>query len=102
MFRRLLVALAPVVAVALCLAFVGSPAAQDRKPVTTAPAASTLTVEVYQDRSDDFRFRIKNGDHILAMASRGYDKEADVMKVIDELKKDMAKATVVKMTKNKK
>jgi uncharacterized protein YegP (UPF0339 family) len=94
-----LCSLAPVIAVALWLGLTGRPAAQDKK---APPAAAALTVEVYQDRGDEFRFRIKSGDHILAIASRGYDKETDCLKVIDELKKDMGKATVVKMTKDKK
>jgi uncharacterized protein YegP (UPF0339 family) len=98
MSRRLVCSLAPVFALALWLAFAGSPIAQDKK----APPAAALTVEVYQDRGDDFRFRIKSGDHILAIASKGYEKEADCMKVIEELKKDMGKATVVKMAKDKK
>ena len=97
MSRRLLCSLTPVLAVALWLGLTGTTGAQDKKAPPAAP-----TVEVYQDRGDEFRFRIKSGDHILAIASRGYDEEADCLKVIEELKKEMGKAMVVKMTKDKK
>ena len=54
---------------------------------------------MYQDKGDDFRFRIKSGDTILAIASKGYDKKPEVMKVIATMQKDLGKAKIVEIPK---
>lgn len=51
--------------------------------------------EVYLDKSEEYRFRFKEGDTILAIAGKGYKTKADVDKVIDQIKKDAGKAKVV-------
>ena len=57
--------------------------------------------EVYKDKSEEFRFRFKEGDAILAISGKGYKTKADVDKVIAQIKKDAAKAKVVDDTKDK-
>lgn len=57
------------------------------------------TIEIYKDKSEEFRFRIKEGDVTLAIASKGYKTKADVDKVIATLQKDVAKAKVIDDTK---
>jgi uncharacterized protein YegP (UPF0339 family) len=57
--------------------------------------------EVYKDRSDEFRFRLKDGEHLLAIAPKGYKTKEDVLKVIDEIKKEAAKAKIVDDTAKK-
>jgi uncharacterized protein YegP (UPF0339 family) len=59
---------------------------KETKPVTV--------IEVYKDSAGEFRFRIKNDDAVLAMASKGYKTKADCQKVIDIIKRDAAKAKV--------
>ena len=56
---------------------------------------ATPVFELYKDRADEFRFRLKEGDTILAIASKGYKTKAEVEKVIDHIKKDAAKAKIV-------
>jgi uncharacterized protein YegP (UPF0339 family) len=56
---------------------------------------------IYKDRGDEFRFRLKDGDTILAIAGKGYKTKADVEKVIDHIKKDAAKAKLVDDTAKK-
>ena len=68
---RLSRCLAPVFAGALVLASFSGSVAQEKKP--PEPPAVTV-IEVYQDKSDEFRFRIKNGDTILAISGKGYEK----------------------------
>jgi uncharacterized protein YegP (UPF0339 family) len=56
--------------------------------------------EVYKDKGGDFRFKLKDADgDTLAISAKGYDKKADCMAVIDEIKKGAAKATVDDTTK---
>jgi len=57
--------------------------------------------EVYKDRSEEFRFRLKDGEHSLAIAPKGYKTKDEVLKVIDEIKKEAAKAKVVDDTAKK-
>jgi uncharacterized protein YegP (UPF0339 family) len=70
---------------------------QDKKKDDKA----AVIFEVYKDRSDEFRFRLKDGDHSLAIAGKGYKTKDDVLKVIDEIKKEAAKAKVVDDTAKK-
>jgi uncharacterized protein YegP (UPF0339 family) len=70
---------------------------QDKKKDDKA----TVIFEVYKDRSDEFRFRLKDGEHSLAIAPKGYKTKDDVLKVIDEIKKEAAKAKVVDDTTKK-
>jgi uncharacterized protein len=67
--------------------------AQDKKDKDKAPAGAYF--EIYKDKSDEFRFRLKEDDTILAISGKGYKAKADVDKVIDNIKKDAAKAKVV-------
>jgi uncharacterized protein YegP (UPF0339 family) len=79
---------------ALILATGSTPTAS-AQPKKKAEATSTLTIEVYKDAGDNFRFRVKDGDTNLAMASKGYDTKDAVMKVVNTLKSGMGAAKVV-------
>jgi uncharacterized protein YegP (UPF0339 family) len=68
------------------------------QPKKKTDAISTLTIEVYKDAGGDFRFRVKDGDTNLAMASKGYDSKDAVMKVVNTLKSGMSAAKVVDNT----
>lgn len=57
--------------------------------------AGGLTIEVYKDTQGEFRFRIKDGDTLLASSGKGYETKADVQKVIDNLKANLGRATMV-------
>jgi uncharacterized protein YegP (UPF0339 family) len=62
--------------------------------------AKPAVFEVYKDKGGEFRFRLKDSDgDLLAISGKGYDKKADIMMVIDEIKKGAAKATVDDTTK---
>lgn len=59
-----------------------------------------LTVEVYKDNAGEFRFRIKEGDTILASSGKGYETKDEVTKVINNLKSHMSSAKIVDETKD--
>jgi uncharacterized protein YegP (UPF0339 family) len=81
--------LAFVVAVALP---VGVQAQKDKdKKETTAG----IVFEIYKDKGDHFRYRIKQGDVHLGMSSKGYESKDDLMKVITTIQKEAAKAKIV-------
>lgn len=58
---------------------------------TTARAAdkSTLTFEVYQDKAKEYRWRLKDGDMIVATAGQGYKAKDSCKKGIQSLQKDL-------------
>jgi uncharacterized protein YegP (UPF0339 family) len=70
------------------ISFTGFTPGQDKKD-------GPYVFEVYKDRSEEYRFRFKDGDTILAIAGKGYKTKADVEKVIDAIKKHAAKAKEV-------
>ena len=85
----------------VCAGFLGfaaldqAPAQKDKDKVEPA------IFEVYKDKSEEFRFRFKEGDTILAISGKGYKAKADVDKVIASIQKDAAKAKIVDDTKGK-
>ena len=78
---------------------VGDPAAAPAQK--KEDKAAGVHFEVYKDKSDEFRFRLKDGDHSLAIAPKGFKSKDEVLKVIDEIRKDAAKAKVVDETMKK-
>jgi uncharacterized protein YegP (UPF0339 family) len=77
-------------------------AGQDRKDKKTATAtASTVVFELYKDRQDEYRFRLKDGDVLLAISGKGYKTKADCLKVIDAIKNASARAKVEEAAPNK-
>ena len=72
---------------------------QDKKKDDKSTAS--VYFEVYKDKSDEFRFRLKDGEHSLAIAPKGFKTKEEVLKVIDEIKKEAAKAKVVDDTTKK-
>lgn len=55
--------------------------------------------EVFQDKSKEYRYRLVLGDEKLAISGRGYKSKAEIMKVIDAVKKEASKAKVVDQIK---
>jgi uncharacterized protein YegP (UPF0339 family) len=47
-----------------------------------------LRFEVYQDRQDEFRWRLKADDKTLATSGQGYKAKADCKKGIERIKSD--------------
>jgi uncharacterized protein YegP (UPF0339 family) len=70
-----------------------------KKAVDKAPAA-TDHFEIYEDKGGSFRFRLKHGDDILAIASKGYDTKADCRKVVEQIQKSAAKAKIMDAPKD--
>jgi uncharacterized protein YegP (UPF0339 family) len=95
MFRSLSVLLG-VLVVALVVGLAGQnrpAAAQDKKD------GDACIIELYKDKGDEFRFRINMGDTLLATSGKGYKTKAEVMKVIDTLRKEVGKAKLDDQTK---
>lgn len=87
------------VAVALALGFavacVHFADAQDKKEKPKPAAAAAAKFEVYKDKGGKYRFRFYDaeGDEI-AMSVHGYEKKADVQKLVDAMKREVPKAKV--------
>jgi hypothetical protein len=58
----------PALLVALAVGGLSVAPGQDKKKDDKA----TAIFEVYKDRGDEFRFRLKDGEHSLAIAGKGY------------------------------
>lgn len=82
------------------VAVTGSSVGQDKKDKDKKDTG-VVHFEVYKDKGDEFRFRLKEGDTILAIAPHGFKTKEDVAKVIEAIRKDAAKAKVEDMTKGK-
>jgi uncharacterized protein YegP (UPF0339 family) len=76
---------------------------KDKKPAATAaqdkkdkkPAAAVAVFELYKDRQDEYRFRLKDDDDVLlAISGKGYKTKADCLKVIDVIKSTAGKAKI--------
>ena len=73
-----------------------APTQKDKtKPADTKQPAVSLTTEIYKDTAGEFRFRIKDGDTLLASSGKGYDTKDEVMAVVGKLKMGMAAATTL-------
>jgi uncharacterized protein YegP (UPF0339 family) len=84
-------------AAALALMVLADAPAQVKKdiPKKDAVKGGAVLFEVYADKGGHYRFRLKSGDHILAIASKGYDTKDDCRKVVDEIKAEAGRARVV-------
>jgi uncharacterized protein YegP (UPF0339 family) len=61
---------------------------------TAASAESKLKFEIYKDKSDEFRFRLKAGNgEVLATSGEGYKQKASAKNAIESLQKDPGKLT---------
>jgi uncharacterized protein YegP (UPF0339 family) len=56
--------------------------------LTTLVAAADLKFEIYKDKSDEFRWRLKEGDTVLGTSGQGYKAKADARKGVERLQKD--------------
>jgi uncharacterized protein YegP (UPF0339 family) len=72
-------------------------AGQDKKDKKTGAAAAVF--ELYKDKQDEYRFRLKNGDVLLAISGKGYKTKADCQKVIDTIKNTVGRAKVEDVVK---
>src|ERR1700752_848633 len=63
--------------------------ASQKKEAKKAVPVSAATFEMYKDKSDEFRFRLKDADdELLASSGKGYKTKAECQKVIDAIKKN--------------
>src|SRR5262245_13516343 len=54
-------------------------------------ADKPMTVEIYTDKSDDFRWRLKDCDEkTVATAGQGYNAKADCKRMVDNFVKDIS------------
>ena len=93
--RRLLLPLA--LAAAVGAFALDQAAGQDKKDKKAGAAAAVF--ELYKDRQDEYRFRLKDGDVLLATSGKGYATKADCLKVIDLIKSTAGKAKVEDISK---
>jgi uncharacterized protein len=69
--------------------------AQVEKPKRGEKGKSNLTLEVYKDASEGFRWRLRAGNNqIIATSGAGYKSKSDCMHGIDVIKTGAAKAQV--------
>jgi uncharacterized protein YegP (UPF0339 family) len=58
------------------------------------------TVEVFEDKAGEFRFRVKDADgKTVAMSTKGYDKKEDAVKALDFVKSTLNSAKVTEVKK---
>jgi uncharacterized protein YegP (UPF0339 family) len=67
-------------------------AGQDKKDKKTVAGAAVF--ELYKDKQGEYRFRLKDGDVLLATSGKGYETRAECVKVIDTIKSTAAKAKI--------
>jgi uncharacterized protein YegP (UPF0339 family) len=72
-----------------------SPSKVKAKPPEADTSAAGLHFEVYRDSGDKYRYRIKDGDTQIGMASKGYETKDEVKKIIETIQKGAARAKVV-------
>ena len=58
--------------------------------VSRADDKSALTFDMFQDKGKEFRWRLKQGDDILATSGQGYKAKASCKKGIEGIKKGLA------------
>ena len=68
-----------------------------------APAPKAGTVEIYKDKSGNFRFRIKDTDgKVIAMPPKGYDTKEECQQTLDLIKATLNTAKVTEIKDDKK
>jgi uncharacterized protein len=91
----------PLAALLLASALNDSSAQPPTKAKAKTPEADTsatgLHFEIYTDTGGNYRYRIKDGDTTIGMASKGYDTKDEVKKVVETIQKGAAKAKVVEV-----
>jgi hypothetical protein len=55
---------------------------------TGVASAADLKFEIYKDKSEEFRWRLKDGDTILGTGGEGYKSKADCKKGVEKIQKD--------------
>ena len=100
MFKRVTAVLVVAVAAA-ALSFPAAPA-QDKKDKGKDAGKASAVFELYKDKGGEFRFRIKDeAGTMLAISGKGYDDKAEVLKVIDHIKKTATNAKLDDQTAKK-
>jgi len=98
--RALLLAAA---AGAIAMGTLSPTSAQDKPKRGEKTMKKALTFEVYKDKADEFRWRLKaaNGQNI-GSSGQGYSQKADCMHAIEVIKDGAAKANVKEVTEDDK
>jgi hypothetical protein len=72
-----------------------SPTSAQDKPKREKGMKKALTFEVYKDKADEFRWRLKAGNgQNIGSSGQGYGQKSDCMHAIDVIKEGAAKAVV--------
>ncbi len=58
---------------------------------SVASAAEKYAFEIYADKAEKTRWRLKDGDGNIVVTSQGYSKKADAARMVDNLKGDISK-----------
>jgi uncharacterized protein YegP (UPF0339 family) len=64
--------------------------------------AAGCVFELYKDSVDEYRFRLKKEDTILAVSGKGFKTKKEIQQVIDTIRKEGAKAKVEDQSKGAK
>ena|SRR5687767_10833779 len=87
-----------IVTIIVATLLLGSIAFQDRSPARAADqkeAASEATFEVYQDKSGEYRWRLKSSNgQTIASSGEGYSEKRSCMAAIESVKRVAANAKV--------
>jgi uncharacterized protein YegP (UPF0339 family) len=58
-------------------------------PLLRAAADEALKFEVFEDKANEFRWRLKQGDDIVGTAGQGYKDKSGCKRAIDSIKKGL-------------
>ena len=71
------------------------PPTKPKSRATDKAPASSVVFEMYKDSSGEhWRYRMKDGDKILAIAPKGFDSKEECKKVIEAIQKEAARAKI--------
>ncbi|HSQ54665.1 MAG TPA: hypothetical protein VLM40_02885 [Gemmata sp.] len=82
-----------------------TPAPAQEKKLATAEVSGAQadlgTIEVYTDKKDQWRYRVRVSGKSIAIGTVGYKTKAECLKVVEQLKTIMAKGKVVEIEEKK-
>jgi uncharacterized protein YegP (UPF0339 family) len=72
---------------------------QQKKGADKSAEAKAPVFEIYKDKGGKFRFRLTQGNDLLAMSGHGFATKEDCQKVIETIRRVAAKAKIEDDTK---